>query len=240
MKKIILSTLLMICALPILAQLNVQLHYDFGKTIYGDQLSNRPQLTATVENFTPDKWGNTYFFVDADFADNTVKSAYGEFAREFQFWEAPFTVHIEYNGGLSAATGGYDDAYLAGGVWNWASKDFSKTFSVQLLYKYMSRQAKSNRHSWQLTTVWGINFAKGVCTFSGYTDLWQDKRVNGNLVFSSEPQFWVNLNAIKGVNDKLNLSLGTEVELSNNLVWPAYGKNNRFYAIPTLALKWTF
>ena len=86
MKKIILSTLLMICALPMLAQLNVQLHYDFGKTIYGDQLSNRPQLTATVENFTPDKWGNTYFFVDADFGDNTVKSAYGEIAREFQFW----------------------------------------------------------------------------------------------------------------------------------------------------------
>jgi hypothetical protein len=149
-------------------------------------------------------------------------------------------VHIEYNGGLSADAGGYDDAYLGGAAWNWANKDFTRTFSVQLLYKYMARQAKGNRHSWQLTTVWGIHFAKGLCSFIGYADLWQDKRVNGSLVLSSEPQFWVNLNALKRVDDQFNLSVGSELRISNNLVWPTTGTNNRFYAIPTLALKWTF
>ena len=38
----------------------------------------------------------------------------------------------------------------------------------------------------------------------------------------------------------VNLSLGSEVELSNNFVYNDKGKNNRFYAIPTIAAKWTF
>lgn len=240
MKKFIFSIILALCALPVLAQLNIQVHYDFGEAIYGQQLSNRPHWVATIENFTPDKWGSTFFFAEGEFGDKTVKSGYAEIARELQFWKAPFAVHIEYNGGLSADAGGYDDAYLGGVAWNWANSDFTRIFSVQLLYKYMARQAKGNRHSWQLTTVWGIHFAKGLCSFIGYADLWQDKRVNGSLVLSSEPQFWVNLNALKRVDDQFNLSVGSELRISNNLVWPAVGTNNRFYAIPTLALKWTF
>ena len=44
----------------------------------------------------------------------------------------------------------------------------------------------------------------------------------------------VNLNRIKGVNKNFNLSVGSEVELSNN-----FGGRDGFYVIPTLALKWT-
>ena len=97
MKKILLSALLLVASLPIFAQLNVQLHYDFGDAFYGNKLSNRPHLTATVENFKADKWGNTYFFVDLDFGGNTMKSAYAEFSRELRFWEAPIAFHVEYN-----------------------------------------------------------------------------------------------------------------------------------------------
>ena len=239
MKKTLLSALLFIVSLPIFAQLNVQLHYDFGNAFYGDKLSNRPHLTATVENFKADKWGSTYFFVDLDFGDNTMKSVYAEFSREFNLGKLPIAAHVEYNGGLSGG-GSYNDAYLAGGAWNWANKDFSKTFSLQLLYKYLANQPSSNKHSWQVTTVWGIHFAKGFCTFSGYADLWHDNSVSGNLVLSSEPQFWFNLNALDSVDDDFKLSLGTELELSKNLVWPAEGINNKFYAIPTLAVKWQF
>ena len=239
MKKTLLSVLLVIVSLPIFAQLNVQLHYDFGDVFYGDKLSNRPHLTATVENFKADKWGSTYFFVDLDFGDNTMKSVYAEFSREFNLGKLPIAAHVEYNGGLSGG-GSYNDAYLAGGAWNWANKDFSKTFSLQLLYKYLANQPSSNKHSWQVTTVWGIHFAKGFCTFSGYADLWHDNSVSGNLVLSSEPQFWFNLYALDNVDDDFKLSLGTELELSKNLVWPAEGINNKFYAIPTLAVKWQF
>ena len=239
MKKILLSTLLWMATIPMFAQLNVQLHYDFADALYGKELSNRPHWTATIENFKADKWGSTYFFVDLDFGGKTMKSAYAEISREFKLGTSPFADHIEYNGGLSGG-GSYNDAYLAGAAWNWANQDFSKTFSFQVLYKYLTRQVVGSKHSWQLTTVWGIHFAKGLCTFSGYADVWHDNSVKGNLVLSSEPQFWFNLNALESVPDDFLLSLGTEVELTKSLVWPTDGLNDRFYAIPTLAAKWTF
>lgn len=239
MKKILLSALLWMATIPMFAQLNVQLHYDFADALYGKELSNRPHWTATIENFKADKWGSTYFFVDLDFGGNTMKSAYAEISREFKLGTSPFAAHVEYNGGLSGG-GSYNDAYLAGTAWNWANQDFSKTFSFQVLYKYLARQVVGSKHSWQLTTVWGIHFAKGLCTFSGYADVWHDNSVKGNLVLSSEPQFWFNLNALERVPDDFLLSLGTEVELTKSLVWPTDGLNDRFYAIPTLAAKWTF
>ena len=239
MKKTLLSALLFIACLPMFAQLNVQMHYDFGKTIYGDELSNRPLFTATVENFKADKWGNTFFFIDLDFGDNTMKSVYGEIAREFKLGKTPFAAHVEYNGGLSGF-GSYNDAYLAGAAWNWANKDFSKTFSLQLLYKHLANQPSSNKHSWQITTVWGIHFAKGLCSFSGFADLWHDNSVTGNLIFCSEPEFWFHLNALESVDDDFKLSVGAEVELTKNMVWPTDGLNDNFYAIPAVGVKWTF
>ena len=239
MRKTLLSALLFIACLPMFAQLNVQMHYDFGKTIYGDELSNRPLFTATVENFKADKWGTTFFFIDLDFGDNTMKSVYGEIAREFKLGKTPFAAHVEYNGGLSGF-GSYNDAYLAGAAWNWANKDFSKTFSLQLLYKHLANQPSSNKHSWQITTVWGIHFAKGLCSFSGFADLWHDNSVTGNLIFCSEPEFWFHLNALESVDDDFKLSVGAEVELTKNMVWPTDGLNDNFYAIPAVGVKWTF
>lgn len=239
MKKIFLLTALCFCAITASAQLNVQFHYDMGSALFNDELSTRPTRTATIENFTADKWGSTYFFVDGNFADNKVHSAYGELARELKFWKAPVAVHLEYNGGL-AGSGSYNDAYLVGGAYNWANSNFSKTFSIQAMYKYLANQTIGTRHSWQITTVWGIHFAKGLYSFTGFTDLWHDNSVNGSLIFCSEPQFWFNFAPLSWVDDDFRLSLGTEVELSNNLVWTDNGKNNRFYAIPTLAAKWTF
>ena len=49
----------------------------------------------------------------------------------------------------------------------------------------------------------------------------------------TEPQLWVNLRNIKGW-EKVNLSIGAEVELSCNFV------DKGFYAMPTVAAKWTF
>jgi len=239
MKRLFLIAFFSLLASVSFAQLNVQLHYDFGNNFYGDELSNRPKLTATIENFTPDKWGSTYFFVDANLANNSMESVYAEFSRELKFWDAPVALHLEYNGGLSGG-GSYNDAYLFGGAYNWASSDFSKTFSVQAMYKYLAKQKIGSHHSWQLTTVWGVHFANGLYSFTGFADLWHDNSVAGNLVFCSEPQFWVNFKAMEKVDDDFNLSLGVELELSNCLVWPTNGMNNEFYFIPTIAAKWVF
>ncbi|MBR1755759.1 MAG: DUF5020 family protein [Bacteroidaceae bacterium] len=223
------------------AQLNVQLHYDLGHDIYGRELSERPRVTATVENFTPDRWGSTYFFIDADFGGHVVKSGYGEISRELQFWKTPVAIHVEYNGGLSG-TGSYDDAYLIGPAWNWHSKDFTKTFSVQLMYKYLAHPSHHGdcSHSVQLTEVWGLDFARGLLRFSGYCDLWYDRGASGHLILGSEPQFWVNLWRLPRINDAAKWSVGTEVEITKNLLWNADGRNDGFYVIPTIAMKWTF
>ncbi|MDD6952434.1 MAG: DUF5020 family protein, partial [Parabacteroides sp.] len=42
-------------------------------------------------------------------------------------------------------------------------------------------------------------------------------------------------NRFEKIDDKFKLSVGTEVELSHN-----FSFRNGFYAIPTLAIKWSF
>ena len=219
------STLALVATTVAAPAQNVQLHYDLGHSLYND-LGNRPSVTTTVEMFKPDTWGSTYLFTDIDYQRDGVAGAYWEIAREFNVTKnKQWAFHVEYNGGLNSdedtwnATR-FQHAVLAGGAWNWHSADFSRTFSVQALWKYYFK----NRHygarpfnGFQLTEVWGIQFAKGFCTFSGFCDLWYDPSANGKWIVISEPQFWWNLNKFKGW-EKINLSVGTEWELSNNFV----------------------
>ena len=114
-----------------------------------------------------------------------------------------------------------------------------KGLPTSMMYKFIphtvNAAGESSEHNFQITGVWGINFAKGWGTFSGFIDFWREHRPwqGTSCIMLAEPQLWLNFNKIKGW-DKVNLSVGTEVEISNNFV--AKG----FYAIPTLAAKWTF
>ena len=192
--------------------------------------------------------GGARAFICVDYGHDGIAGTYWEVSREFNLTKnKQWAAHVEYNGGMSSDKNTYistrfQHAVLAGPAWNWASKDYNRTFGVQLLYKYYFKgQREWNRqyNSFQLTETWGLKFANGLCTFSGYCDLWYDPNVNGKLILQSEPQFWFNLNTLRGW-DGVNLSLGTEVEISNNFVFNNKGRNNKFYAIPTVAAKWTF
>lgn len=213
---------------------NVQLHYDFGHLLTED-MKARPALTSTVEMFRPDKWGSTFFFIDMDYQNSGIKSAYWEIARDLRFWKLPLSVHVEYNGGLRDDTS-YDDAYLLGTNYSYNADDFSYGFGITPMYKYLAKQ--SNPHSFQLTGTWYYHFAKGLFTFTGFADLWGNRDSSGQnmMVFLMEPQLWFNLNKLPCIADDCNLSIGTEVEMSYN--FPA--KNERFYALPTVAVKWSF
>ena len=233
MKKVFLLLALCFTAAFTAMSQNIQLHYDFGHAMY-DELNTRPRLTSTVEMFKPDKWGSTFFFVDMDYANNEVTSAYWEIARELKFWQVPISVHVEYNGGLNFIK----NAYLLGTTYSWNNKDFSKGFSLSAMYKYLHSNPKPN--SFQLTGTWYIHFGQGKFSFTGFADFWKEKHtdVNGNthnFCFIAEPQFWVNLNKFAKVNDNFNLSIGTEWEISNN-----FAIMDGFYFNPTLALKWSF
>lgn len=94
MRKAIFALMLLV-AMSAQAQTNLQLHYDFGK--------DRNYVTTTLEMFKPDKWGNTFFFVDFDYnmgEQNHPSSAYMEIARCLKFWNGPLSLHVEYNGGF--------------------------------------------------------------------------------------------------------------------------------------------
>lgn len=234
MKRFLLLALLF-CTLSAKAQ-NVQLHYDFGQHLYKSETKeSRPALVSTVEMFRADKWGSTYFFVDMEYYQG-VNKAYWEISRNFNFWQNSklnwLSAHLEYNGGVSGVWGTYDDAFLFGATYSGHSKDFSKTWSITASYKLIPKNAVS-AHNFQITATWGITFLKGYMTFSGFADFWREHWSNTEYIILAEPQLWFNFNAIKGC-EKFNLSIGTEVEISNNFVDPG------FYAIPTAAIKWTF
>ena len=201
---------------------NIQLLFDPG----------RDCVTSTVEMFRPDAGGSTFFFIDFDYCP-VASTAYWEISREFNFWQDTnlswLSAHLEYDGGL-CNSGSYNNSWLAGATYSGHSKDFSKTWSLSAMYK-IDTFAGVAAHGFQITGVWGINFLKGWCSFSGFADLW--KTGAGSFVFLSEPQFWVNLNKIKGW-ENINLSVGGEVELSANFF------DGGFQCMPAIGAKWTF
>ena len=227
--------LMAVAALSVNAQ-DIQLHYDFGRNIYPDQEAGRQKVTITVEQFKADKWGSWYYFVDLDLSRKFFKSAYTEISREFSFGSgSPFAAHVEYDGGLSEAAGSFQQAALLGAAYNGHSADFSKTWSVQLLYKRYFKSYDYSRayNSAQLTGVWGLNFAQNKCTFSGFIDFWRGEKANGHgqLVILTEPQFWYNFTP--------HFSVGSEIEISNNFIYNLYD-DKTFFINPTLAVKWNF
>ena len=186
MRKLFLTALFSCILLGVSAQ-NIQLHYDLGRSLY-NELNTRPKLTSTVEMFKPDTWGSTFFFVDMDYSDGKVASAYWEIARELKFWEGPLSIHAEYNGGINYI----NDAYLGGLTYTWNNKDFQKGFSLSAMYKYIRHNEMPN--NFQLTGTWYYHFFQGKCSFTGFADFWREKHMDakGNsheYVFMAEHQF---------------------------------------------------
>ena len=153
---------------------NVQLLYD----------TERECATTTVEMFRPDKFGSTFFFIDFDYTPK-ASGAYWEIAREFSVFKntsAPWlTWHVEFNAGLNDAAGPFSNAWLTGLTYSGHSADFSKTWSLSAMYKMIpgaeDLDGEDQVHNFQITGVWGISFADGWCSFSGFCFLRYSKGV---------------------------------------------------------------
>lgn len=231
MKRILLSLFFVVFMISAHAQ-NIQLHYDLGE--------GRKFFTSTVEMFRPDSWGSTFFFIDMDYSsdarniDNGISLAYWEIARSFKWNEnQKFQPRIEYNGGVFKLDGEetpfipIENVWIAGLERTWASADFSRIFTLQANYKYIKDKQEFKDPSFQITGVWTIQMLEGKLTFTGFADFWKEEMFWGtNYRFLSEPQLWFNASK--------NLSLGTEIELSNNFV------ADEFKVMPTLGVKYTF
>ena len=226
-KKLLLAGLLF--PLTTMAQ-NLQVLYDFG--------SDRNYVTTTLEMFKPDKWGDTFFFVDYyyDFGPEKHPSGtYMEIARNLKFWDGPISTHVEYNGGLGTfptptGQGAFpiNNAWLLGVDYGFHNADFSKTLNLQAMYKHIVGKQESA----QFTAVWGFHFLKRKVSFTGFADFWLEDNINSNssrtsTVFITQPQLWYNFTE--------NISAGTEVELANN-----FASTEGFFVRPRLAVKWNF
>ncbi len=220
---------------------NLQLHYDTRHSLYGDKVSQSNYFTATFEMFKPDKWGQTFMFIDFDFNFDKKSPglAYAEIARAFKIGDFPLMPHIEYNGGLGIVKGtnaGFSvpSSYLAGAQYPFQLGNFFMGTYVA----YKLNAFPKNSHDVQWTLTWTSTLANGKVSLAGFADVWsEDKQFSEQasakgkkIIFLSEPQLWYNVTE--------NFSLGTEVELSYNFVNKF--SENKFYAIPTLATKWNF
>ena len=226
MKKLLLVAFVMAFVGIAKAQ-NVQLHYDFG--------DERKMFTTTVEMFKPDKYGSTFFFVDMDYSNednrgtnNGVSLSYWEIARSFKWNEnQKFEPRVEFNSG-QAVWGAINNCWLVGGQYTFNNADFSKVLTLQANYKLIEqgKEDGKNLSGFQLTAVWGLHLADGKVSITGFADYWRQDAWGGDFVFLTEPQFWYNFNK--------NLSLGTEIEISNNFA------KDKFVVNPTIAAKWNF
>ena len=252
MSRKILFFLVALCAVSAsLKSQNLQLHFDPRSSLYGESSGSQiDYLTATFEMYKPDKWGNTFMFVDVDFNFDKRNPGlvYTEIAREFKIGDFPLLPHIEYNGGLGLARGSVDPAsgkYLPNGFsipssymggFGYPFRLGSFFMNSYLVYKLNAFDQLS--HDTQLTFTWNATFAQGKVSLVGFLDLWtEDKSFTAGpeadgkkLIFLSEPQIWYNITP--------NFALGSEVELSYNFVNKF--NESKFFAIPTLATKWTF
>lgn len=233
LRFMVLVAMMVVAVLTVQAQ-DVQLHYDFGRNLYPDQEAGRQKVTLTLEQFKADQWGSWFYFVDIDFSRKFTEGAYTEISREFKLGkQSPFAAHLEYDGGLNRF-GSFQQAALVGGAWNGHNADFSKTYSLQLMYKrfFKSYNYTSAYNSVQLTGVWGLNFGQK-CTFSGFIDFWRGEKANGHgqLVILTEPQLWYNATE--------HFSIGTEWEISQNFIYNTYDDKS-FFVNPTLGIKWNF
>ena len=199
---------------------NLQLHYEASE--------DREYFVSTLEMFKPDNYGSTFWFVDMEYAAPGVKGvslSYWEIARSFTLPLNNLSATVQYNDGV-ANFGSLGQVWLAG-VNYYLDLGFV-ALPIDILYRAAQG---ADSPDFQLTTTWFVPLMDGHVEFSGFVDFWsQDKMGTDDkqFVVLAEPQIWYNANE--------HLSIGSEVEISNNFIFGADG----IQALPTLGLRWSF
>jgi hypothetical protein len=253
MKRTVLVAALLLSFVGAKAQTNIQEMYDFG----------RKHMTTTLEMYSPDNWGSTFFFVDIYHTNNIAPTDfYTEIARTINFWGKNTSIgdvfvnnislHVEWNGGCgiydmgTLGWGGYpvNNAWLYGIEYFIANNDFSQRLTLEVMYKDIrgikAGFDKTANVPLQFTAVWGLDNLFGVpgLSFCGFADFWWENNVwaSGNTTtttFLTEPQLWYKVGRHFGCD---NLNIGGEVEISNNFS----GAGEGWSVKPCLGIKWEF
>ena len=238
MKKLLIVLCLIV---PLLGQ-NLQVHYE----LRGD----KKNITSTIEQFTGDKLGLTYWFISAAYTDfngqnlidGSVTSVYGEF---YRFFNIPKTnglmAGIQYNDGLAVFSGSdtsttfgsaFGRTWLGGFAYN------VPIGKMHVLTTVWLRKKQGYNYDWQLTLAWGHTFWEDRLTFNGFFDLWGEREQSDpesssrnpyKVVLLTEPQLYYNFNP--------HLALGVKTQISLNF---EYGHDGELRFAPTVAARWNF
>lgn len=216
---------------------NVQVFYDFGE--------NRNYVTTTFEMFKADKFGDTFWFIDHNYADAAQRKAgtasacngtYFEIERGINFWQdsnlKDLSAMVEYDGSSWGA-----GIFCLGAKYFLHNADFSNTFTVALLYDIHVGVGNADVPV-KFSGVWGMNDIFGVkgLVFKGFIDVWGNNSAfadgtSAKVSVLTEPQVWFNL----GSTFDGHLDLGGEVELSYN-----FAGHKGFMVNPCAGIRWTF
>ena len=228
---------------------NIQVMYDFG--------GERQYVTTTLEMYKPDKWGNTFFFVDIYHNGKNHPGNFGpmgtymEIERGLNFWQdsklKDLSAHVEYTGGLGVIPLGIgyniNNAWMFGAEYCFHSEDYKNTLTVYAMYKTI---AKTNKKlPLQFSIVWGMQDifnVKGL-RFNGFADLWWEENswigcqgpYTTQFSFITEPQIWYNVGQFFNCP---NFNIGGEVEMSYN--FSGLNNPNKLCVNPCLGVKWDF
>lgn len=204
---------------------NGQLHRDI----------NREVFTSTVEVWSGDKLGSTFFFADFDFASNGQSQSYFEASRHFELTRIKKLGHlnasVQFNDGVTPGDGFEGKiiprTFLAGLALTELRRGNS-TFELQAL----ARQEFASDLGWQLTGVWFVPISKSSFEFLGFVDWNSNEYGDQPVSIQAEPQFQYRIKQV---------AVGTEVEISRNFAGAfteADGyETGKWYVHPTLYLR---
>ncbi len=216
-RKIIILTLLLS---SVTTAQNFQLHYEAS--------GEREFFVTTLEMFKPDQYGSTFWFVDMEYSAPGVRAislSYWEIARSFTLPIKNLSATAQYNDGV-ANFGSLGQVWLVG-VNYYLDLGFI-ALPTDILYRAAQGAGSAD---FQITTTWFVPLMDGNVELSGFLDIWSQDEFGSDdkqIVILGEPQLWYNANK--------HLSIGGEVEISNNFVFGADGVQ----ALPTIGLRWTF
>jgi hypothetical protein len=248
MKKL----LIILCLItPLLAQ-NLQVHYQ----LRGD----KQYISTTLEQFTGDKLGLTYWFISADYTslsgennvlNGNMTSIYGEFYRFFNIPKTGgFMAGIQYADGFMIYPNYLLSTVIEGDPLNTLGLSYGRYWMVGLAYNVpigkmhvltsiWAKKKQGYDYDWQLTLAWGHNFWEDRLTFNGFFDVWGEREsVDEDNPSSINPYKVVLLTEPQlYYNFNSHLAVGVRTQISYNF---EYGYDGQFRFAPSVAARWNF
>ncbi len=207
---------------------NGQFHRDF----------NREVFTSTIEFWSGDKLGSTFFFADFDFASSGETQSYFEISRHIFLGRIKKLGHLnaslQFNDGVTGVDGfgrKLIPRTVLGGVALTELKAGNAVFEIQALL----RQEFASDLGWQLTGVWFVPISKSPFEFLGFVDWNSNEYGEQPVSIQAEPQFQYRWR---------QLALGTEGEISRNFAGAFTEEEGyetgKWYFHPTLYVRYDF